>query len=155
MEAWEKICVGFTTFVKCVLKKDLQLFQIPTYFLTMCCPARSALTTSHCAHAWFMYVLFALLLLQRCKSGSFRNWFSALRGKKKTAHVSLSQPPCLYTALQYIKQDRSIGTEKRAVPTIAMLLQHHRPLGFAGCQAAVTHRAVCLFSLPFSWPYGA
>lgn len=79
-----------------------------------------------------------------------------LSPKEKNALFFCSpQPPCLYTTLQYMKQDRSIGTEKRVVPTITMLLQHHGPRGFAGCQAAVNHRAVCLFSLPSSWPYGA
>lgn len=84
-----------------------------------------------------------------------RTDFQPKKGTKKTKKIFPTQLQSSYMRLQYIKQDRSIGTEKRFVPTIAMLLQHRRPLGLAGCQAAVTHRAVCLFSLPSSWPYGA
>lgn len=54
-----------------------------------------------------------------------------------------------------VGQAGALALKKRVAPTIAMLFQHRGPLGFAGCQAAVTHRAVCLFSLPSSWPYGA
>lgn len=72
-------------------------------------------------------------------------------GGRKTALVFLPlQAPCLYITPHYTKQDTSTATEKRVVPAIAMLLQHHEPRGLAGCQAAITHRAVCLFSLPSS-----
>ena len=103
-------------------------------------------------HTWFLYVLLVLLLSRCIKSGTAKS----KKKKKKKCHCYFPlQPPCLSTTLQYMKQDRSIGTEKRVVPANAMLLQHHGPRGFAGCQAAVNHRAVCLFSLPPSWPYGA
>lgn len=129
--------------------KHFQFF----HFTVSAVPCGSSVPiATHGVHTWFIYILFAWW----CKYCSVKIWFSAQKRKKCPCFFLVpSQPPCLYTTLQCVKQDRSIGTEKRVVPTIAMLLQHHGPLGFTGCQAAVTHRAVCLFSLPSSWPYGA
>lgn len=91
-----------------------------------------------------MNILLSLVVLRYSKTDNL----------PKVAYFS-TQPVCLCSRLQCTKQDRSIGSEKRLVPTVGVLFQHRRPRGFAGCQAAVTHRAVCLFSLPSSWPYGA
>lgn len=93
---------------------------------------------SHALYTYMIYVCSVCFALSCC----------CFSPKKKNVHISNPQEHCLYNKLQYMKQDRSIGSEKRVVPIIAMLLQHHEPRGFAGCQAVVTYRAVCLFSLP-------